>query len=562
MWRSIDRVHRGRAARALSTAAESSYALRSTTFIPTTKEVPADAAIPSHQLLVRAGMIRKTSNGIYMMLPLAGRVLAKLEAIIDKHMAAIGCSKLSMPCLLTADLWKETGRWESSGPELFRVHDRRDVAHCLGPTHEEVFTSLVASTVSSPKQLPLRLYQIGRKYRDEIRPRFGLLRAKEFVMKDAYTFDLDRAGAETTYHLMVDAYHKILHALRLPIAQVEADTGNIGGSLSHEFHVLSGFGEDALLSCSECNYAANVEKARGVLMSPPAPLQATTPVASLADVVQAPAGYVPTLYLAENKTQLVVVLTPEGREVNPLALKGHIADVDNLVAVAKGHVDCALELPSPRVFVDAGVAPSAALAAFLNSAGAVHGEFRLAREHDGCPCCSGSLVEKRGIEVGHVFYLGDKYSKVLGAKYLDANGKAQTMDMGCYGMGVTRLMAAAVESLHDAHGIVWPDAIAPYKAVVVGLGKEADPTAAAAKDIAASLARVLPDDVMLDDRWAERPGVKLTEAELVGYTWRVVVGKRFASEGLVEVLHRPSMTVSHVPPSELEAIVTGCTPKP
>ncbi|KDO21460.1 prolyl-tRNA synthetase [Saprolegnia parasitica CBS 223.65] len=516
MWRSVHRLHGLTSARSLSTAP--ALALRSATFIPTTKEVPADAAIPSHQLLVRAGFIRKTSNGIYMMLPLAGRSLAKLEAIIDTHMHAIKCSKLSMPCLLTADLWQETGRWESSGPELFRVTDRRDVAHCLGPTHEEVFTSLVASTVSSPKLLPLRLYQIGRKYRDEIRPRFGLLRAKEFVMKDAYTFDVDRAGAETTYHLMVDAYHKILATLQLPIAQVEADTGNIGGSLSHEFHVLSGFGEDALLSCSSCTYAANVEKARGVL--PASSISA--PIASLGDLVASTHGYVPTLYLAENKTQLVVVLTPEGRDVNPLSLKDHIDDVDGLVQVKPGHVECALSLPSPRIFVDAGVAPSGGLAAFLAGQNAVSGHFRLAKEHDGCPCCEhGKLVEKRGIEVGHVFYLGHKYSKALGATYVDTHGKAQNMDMGCYGMGVTRLMAASVESLHDKHGIVWPDAIAPYKAVVIGVGKDTESTATA---VATDLAAALPDDVMLDDRWAERPGVKLTEAELIGYTWRIVVG--------------------------------------
>ncbi|OQS06631.1 prolyl-tRNA synthetase [Thraustotheca clavata] len=537
LWRGVNRLSGATQIRLHSSLPQVNYAVRSTTFVPTTKEVPADAAIPSHQLLVRAGFIRKTSNGIYMMLPLACRTLAKLEAIIDEHMHAIGCSKLSMPCLLTADLWKETGRWESSGPELFRVNDRRDVAH-----------------FSSPKLLPLRLYQIGRKYRDEIRPRFGLLRAKEFIMKDAYSFDIDREAAEATYRLMVEAYHKILNALKLPIAQVEADTGNIGGSLSHEFHVLSDFGEDGLLSCTKCDYAANVEKASGVYAS----TSATVDGESLADIVKNSKNYTSTLYLY-NKNQLVVVLTPEYREVNPMSLKGHLDDIDQLVDVAKGHIDCSLELPSPMVFVDSAVTLDASASNVLaQSSTVIHGEFRTAKEHDGCPrCTSGALAEKRGIEVGHVFYLGNKYSKVLGAQYLDVHGKPQDMDMGCFGMGVSRLMAASVESLHDQHGIIWPDAIAPYKVVVIGLGKEQDATTSEAKNIAADLATALKDDVMLDDRWNERPGVKLTEAELIGYTWRVVVGKRFATEGVVEVLHRPTMSVSYVAPSDLKAIITA-----
>ncbi|RLO12734.1 hypothetical protein DYB28_015317, partial [Aphanomyces astaci] len=515
-----------------------SYALRSSIFIPTTREVPADAAIPSHQLLLRAGFMRKSSNGIYMMLPLALRSLAKLEAIIDTHMHAIGCSKLSMPNLLHSDLWKETGRWDSSGPELFRVHDRRDVAHCLGPTHEEVFTSLVASTVTSPKALPLRLYQIGRKFRDEIRPRFGLLRAKEFIMKDAYTFDVDRRGAEVTYNLMVQAYHAILSELDVPIVQVEADTGNIGGSLSHEFHVLSGFGEDAILSCGTCDYAANVEKARGVVGG-----GGSTPT-TLADVLAHDNDDVAVTYFqataADSTKRVLAVLSPAGRHVNVLSLKPHGVDVDTLTPLPAICGDIASR--PVQYFVDSAVSVDGL------PTDAIVGEFRQAKEHDGCPSCSnGTLVEKRGIEVGHVFYLGDKYSKILKANYVDASNKVQSMEMGCYGMGVTRLLAATVESLHDTHGIVWPQAIVPYRAVVVGLAKkEDDDVAVAAKAIAGTLATVWPDDVVLDDRWGERPGLKLTEAELIGYTWRVVVGKRFASEGLVEVLHRPTMQMNHV----------------
>ncbi|RHY34506.1 hypothetical protein DYB32_000908 [Aphanomyces invadans] len=538
----------------------SPYALRSSIFIPTTKEVPADAAIPSHQLLLRAGFMRKSSNGIYMMLPLALRSLAKLEAIIDNHMHAIGCSKLSMPNLLHNELWKETGRWESSGPELFRVHDRRDVAHCLGPTHEEVFTSLVASTVTSPKALPLRLYQIGRKFRDEIRPRFGLLRAKEFIMKDAYTFDVDREGAEVTYNLMVQAYHAILNELDVPIAQVEADTGNIGGSLSHEFHVLSGFGEDAILSCGTCDYAANVEKARGVVRDSP------TQPATFADVVDQIADSVVISYYHEalgSSTRVVAILTPAGREVNVLALKAHSVEVDNLTPCSAASIDSSLPV---QYFIDSAVAVHGAPAT------AIVGEFRQAKEHDGCPnCAEGVLAAKRGIEVGcvhhgrssrlltwcrHVFYLGDKYSKTLGANFIDSSNHSQPMVMGCYGMGVTRLLAAAVESLHDSHGIVWPQAIVPYRVVVVGFAKKADDdVAVAARAMASTLASVWPDDVVLDDRWGERPGLKLTEAELIGYTWRVVLGKRFATEGLVEVLYRPTMQVDHVPVDRVQALI-------
>ncbi|CAK4079186.1 unnamed protein product [Aphanomyces euteiches] len=539
----LRRLHSRPAALSLSARRQfASYAVRSSIFIPTTREVPADAAIPSHQLLLRAGFMRKSSNGIYMMMPLALRSLAKLEAIIDFHMHEIGCSKLSMPNLLHHDLWQATGRWDSSGPELFRVNDRRDVAHCLGPTHEEVFTSLVASTVTSPKALPLRLYQIGRKFRDEVRPRFGLLRAKEFVMKDAYTFDVDREGAEVTYGLMVKAYHAILRQLELPIGQVEADTGNIGGSLSHEFHVLSGFGEDALLSCSSCDYAANVEKARSSISMPEESF--SSPVTSLADAASHSGLHVTWFQeKLDAETRTIAVVTPAGYEVNRLALKP-FADEAKLQDIA------APEATEPSlVLVDATAA------SVVQIASSEEGDFHLARANDGCPCCQdGVLEEKRGIEVGHVFYLGQKYSKALDAKFVDAQNQTKLMEMGCYGMGITRLLAASVESLHDSHGIVWPRAIVPYQAVVIGLAKSAkDNEAVAASSIAASLSKTFPDDVVLDDRWTERPGIKLTEAELIGYTWRIVVGKRFASEGLVEVLYRPTMEVQHVPLDQLEA---------
>lgn len=597
------------------------YALRSAVWIPTEKEVPADAAIPSHQLLIRGGFIRKSGHGVFTFLPLGKRVVSKLEAIIDDEMARINGNKLDLPLMIPAELWQQSGRWQTRGPELITFADRRDALHALAPTHEESITSLVAShfnynNSAHGANASLRLYQVGKKFRDEIRPRFGLLRAREFVMKDMYSFDTSFDRALETYEDVVRAYEAILKTrLKLPIAKVEADSGNIGGNLSHEFHVVADIGEDAILSCASeaCGYAANVEKAVGVLPDH----ETTDPAAASADVnealsqiqAQLDAGDVnawkhlvtvasessglackilrerPTTTTEGQDEPLrwAIVFARADREVNELSLKSFFGgeELEEVSPAAlEGHdfksqgVDQQLS-----VFIDDSLQQdnnsSSALAQFLWSSAQKHaheklvklacGHFRMAQEGDGCPRCAHSKLEaKRGIEVGHVFYLGQKYSKPFNVTFIDHDEKnkpvKKVMEMGCFGMGVTRLIASAVEVSHDAHGIVWPAAIAPYKVIVMAIGSKSvdEPISQKAIEIAQELASgavgsaLHSSDVILDDRWRESPGSKLAESELLGYPFRVVVGKRFAKEGLVEVQARATLEKTFLPPSELQ----------
>ncbi|DAZ99308.1 TPA: hypothetical protein N0F65_005476 [Lagenidium giganteum] len=606
---SLHRVHH-----ALSTQTRtfsSAYSLRSKLWIPTEKEVPADAAIPSHQLLIRGGVIRKSGHGVFTFLPLGKRIIAKLEAVIDAEMATIHGNKLDLPLIIPSELWKQSGRWQTRGPELMTFADRREDVYALAPTHEESITSLVANHYQNTND-SLRLYQIGKKFRDEIRPRFGLLRAREFIMKDMYSFDTTYDGALATYKDVVRAYHAILQQrLKLPIAQVEADSGNIGGNLSHEFHVLAPIGEDAILACASntCGYAANVEKAHGALavrdggaltfseeqeaiaakaieLAGQAQMKVWTQLAELAATTTADAsGFqvkvfeetLPESDSADKATPRVAVVLVRGdREVNDLSLKSYF-NGEELRAVPLA--SCAhRDVGDVQVFVDSSltgdhVTSSTAVAQLLDQVVQsqqecgvqVHcGHFRSAEEGDTCPKCANATLEaKRGIEVGHVFYLGQKYSKpfnVTFTEHEDGTNVKKVMEMGCFGMGVTRLIAAAVEVSHDKHGIVWPVAIAPYKVVVMPIGSKTaeDPLSKAAIDIADQLASgSVPQldgrDVVLDDRWLERPGSKLTESELLGYPYRVVVGKRFATEGLVEVQTRATMDKAFVRPSDLPA---------
>lgn len=598
------------------------FALRSSVWAPTEKEVPADAAIPSHQLLVRGGFVRKSGHGSFAFLPLGRRVVAKLEALIDAEMREIRGNKLDLPLLIPAELWQQSGRWQTRGPELMTFADRRDAMHALAPTHEESVTSLVANHFQ-PGGVggSLRLYQIGKKFRDEIRPRFGLLRAREFVMKDMYSFDTSFAAALETYDDVVRAYETILKArLRLPIAKVEADSGNIGGNLSHEFHVVADIGEDAILSCASpaCGYAANVEKAVGTL--PEAAIAGScTAVSDTAEVERvrtqvaaedvsvwktlaalgvsstnsgsAAAPFTAKVLreresdddnAAAHEPRYAVVFARHDREVNDLSLKSFFDD-EELEIVSASALE-ALDFESLHsqkrlsIFVDdslqqhdssiwSGLLASAAKAFGANKLVQVeHGHFRVAQEGDGCPRCAHSTLQaKRGIEVGHVFYLGQKYSKPFNVTFTEADSAdprrsvKKVMEMGCYGMGVTRLIASAVEVSHDKHGIIWPVAIAPYKVIVMPIGsKNADePLSQTAVSIATdlasgSIAGLASDDVILDDRWRESPGSKLAESELLGYPFRVVVGKRFAQEGLVEVQTRATLEKVFLAPSELE----------
>ncbi|KAL3673601.1 hypothetical protein V7S43_001302 [Phytophthora oleae] len=600
-------------------------ALRSVLWAPTEKQAPSDAAVPSHQLLVRAGFVRKGGHGLFALLPLGRRVVAKLEALIDDEMYKIGGNRVDLSVLTPNELWKQSGRWQSRGPELMTLEDRRKDVLVLGPTHEESITSLVAAhfNAAGATNSSLRLYQIGRKFRDEIRPRFGLLRAREFVMKDMYSFDASYDGALQTYQDVTAAYNEILISrLKLPVKRVEADSGNIGGNLSHEFHMLADIGEDAILSCSsaECDYAANVEKAEGHL---PESMQHSDEVSTELSAIiaqlerQALAGdtqmWTTVMELQEvagsqgfsvkyvheqeegydqadveindleNRVQPRVALcfTRHDREANELAAKPFIGGDEGEVVTNQAKIADLLGKANPNAelhlllddSLKQGGQTSPAVKALCNFAETlsrqreyihlVWGHFRLAQAGDCCPRCNGEkavLEDKRGIEVGHVFYLGQKYSKPFGATYTDAKNNKHPLEMGCFGLGVSRLVAAAVEASHDDHGIAWPTEIAPYKVLVMSIGgkKREEPVSQAAWDIAGKLssgnvAGLVKDDVLLDDRWRESPGSKLAESELIGYPYRVVVGKRFTKEGLVEVQARATMEKTFLTPDELPA---------
>ncbi|KAE9103206.1 Proline--tRNA ligase [Phytophthora fragariae] len=601
-------------------------ALRSVLWAPTEKQAPSDAAVPSHQLLVRAGFVRKGGHGLFALLPLGRRVVAKLEALIDDEMLKIGGNRVDLTVLTPNELWKQSGRWQSRGPELMTLEDRREDVLVLGPTHEESITSLVAAhyNTAGAADSSLRLYQIGRKFRDEIRPRFGLLRAREFVMKDMYSFDASYDGALQTYQDVSAAYNAILVSrLKLPVKRVEADSGNIGGNLSHEFHVLADVGEDAILSCSSatCDYAANVEKAEGVLPSVCSMEQKGGVSAELGAIIAqlgeqartgdnqvwktvvalqeavGPQGFSLKLVREHEESsdfehgddednlppRMALCFTRHDREVNELAAKpfiggdeGDVIENNTKIVEMLANRDQAAELhllldDSLKHDTPALVGLRAAAESLSKQQKHTHlawGHFRLAQAGDHCSRCNGGdgavLEDKRGIEVGHVFYLGQKYSKPFGATYTDAKNNKHPLEMGCFGLGVSRLVAAAVEASHDDHGIAWPTEIAPYKVLVMSIGgkKQDDPVSQTAWQIAGQLASgevagLVRDDVLLDDRWRESPGSKLAESELIGYPYRVVVGKRFTKEGLVEVQTRATMEKTFLTPEELPAFFAG-----
>ncbi|CAI5711857.1 unnamed protein product [Hyaloperonospora brassicae] len=633
MWSTCTRRSRPlvSAKRRVSTHA-SPCALRSLLWAPTEKHAPSDAAVPSHQLLVRAGFVRKSGHGLFAVLPLGRRVMAKLEALIDEEMSEIGGNRVDMTVLTPHELWKQSGRWQSRGPELMTLDDRRDELLVLGPTHEESITSLVAAhyNAAGAADVSLRLYQIGRKFRDEMRPRFGLLRAREFVMKDMYSFDATYDSAWQTYQDVTAAYNKILISrLKLPVKRVEADSGKIGGNLSHEFHVLADVGEDAILSCSSslCDYAANVEKAEGVLpptdhamtkgCSDEISVELGAIIAQLDEQARAgdaqvwksivdlhdaagEAGFSFNLVLERTENvdpdtadsvaddsvhRMALCFLRHDRTMNELAAKPYIGGDEGDVITSKVKI---MDLLVKRLHTTdlhlllddslkhgghmSPAVKTLCAAAKILSAHEDHihlawGHFRRAQAGDCCPRCNDSaavLEDKRGIEVGHVFYLGQKYSKPFGAVYTDAKHKKHAFEMGCYGLGVSRLVAATVEASHDDYGIVWPTEIAPYKVLVMSIGgkTQSDVVSQTAWDIAGELASgttagFARDDVLLDDRWQESPGSKLAESELLGFPYRVVVGKRFAKEGLVEVQTRRTMAKTFVPRQELSAFFAG-----
>ncbi len=538
-------------------------------YIPTLKEAPSDAEVISHKLMTRAGMIRKLTAGVYTYLPFGWRAINKVAQIVREEMNRAGALELVMPTVQPGDLWKESGRWEQYGKELLRFKDRHDRECCLGPTHEEVITDLLRGEVRSYKQLPLNLYQIQTKFRDEIRPRFGLMRGREFLMKDAYSFDKDDAGAEASYHGMYEAYKRIFTRLGLRFRAVEADSGSIGGSYSHEFMVLAQTGEDVIAACKACEYAANVERAEvkftGTL-SAEAQLgieEVPTPGAHTVEEVAAfmkvaPQQIVKTLILAVDGKP-VAALVRGDRELNPLKVKNYLnattvemATPDQVREWSAAPVGFAgpVRLPVETVLADLELQAGANWVTGANKGDThyrnvnlprdakitAYADLRLITEGDHCPRCGGAIELPRGIEVGHVFKLGLKYSKALNAGFLDENGKEQLMVMGCYGIGVTRVVAACIEQNNDADGIIFPPNVAPYEALVLNLDVKSEEVRAKVEEIYNGL-QALGLDVLVDDR-EERPGVKFKDADLIGAPMQLIVGAKSLARGVVETKDR------------------------
>jgi prolyl-tRNA synthetase len=540
-------------------------------FLPTLKETPGDAEVISHQLMARAGMIRKVAAGIYDYLPLGLRVIRKVENIVREEMNRAGAIELLMPAVVPGNLWEESGRWQEYGKELLRLKDRKETNFCIGPTHEEVVTEIIRGTVSSYRQLPVNLYQIQTKFRDELRPRFGLMRGREFIMKDAYSFDVDDAGADISYEKMYQAYRRIFERCALKFRAVEADSGTIGGTSSHEFMVLADTGEDAIVSCDSCEYAANVEKAE--LNAPvgdaPAPSQslgkvATPHLKSIEDVArflkEKPSTMIKTLVFQNEHDEVVAVLLRGDRKLNEVKLCNFLG-CNHLQLADEAQVRKTTGAPtgfsgpiglSCRVLADQDVAIMSDFGLGANEenfhlTGANYGrdfqveafvDLREAVAGDDCPRCTGKLEIWRGIEVGHVFKLGTKYSETMNATVLDDQGKERTLVMGCYGIGIGRTAAAAIEQNHDGDGIIWPMPLAPFQVIVTMLNPNDESVFTAGEKLYQDL---LDEgvEVLLDDR-DERPGSKFKDADLLGIPLRVNVGARSLKEQSFELQERRS----------------------
>ena len=537
-------------------------------YAPTLKEDPAEAELASHRLLLRAGMIRREASGLYSYLPLAWRSIRKIEDIIRDEMEAIGAQEMEVPILTDGELWQQSGRWNDYGPELMRLTDRHDRSFALGPTHEETFTDLVRGELKSYRQLPVTLYQIQDKFRDERRPRFGVMRSREFIMKDLYSFDKDVEGMNESYRKMYVAYSNIFTRCGLDFRAVEADSGAIGGGHSEEFTVLAPEGESRIACCDACSYAASDEKA--ALRPIDAPDEAELPlekvatphtstIALLAEYLKIPVEKTikAVAYQTEDDTLILAFLRGD-HEVNEIKLANAVpgarelrmADEDAIRAVGgcPGFMSPIGIKEGTHIVVDETAMRMHNAVSGANEAdfhymnvnpkrdfGAVTvADIRLVEEGDACPVCEqGHLHIGRGIEAGQIFALGTKYSEAMGATFLDEAGKAQPMQMGCYGIGVGRTMAAAIEQNHDEHGIIWPRAIAPYEVVVVAVNAKVEEQLAYAEEIYEEL-RAAGVDVLLDDR-RERAGVKFNDCDLIGYPVRIAIGPKTIENGSIEV---------------------------
>ena len=560
-------------------------------FISTLKEAPADAEIVSHQLMMRAGLIKKLGAGIYNYMPMGLRVIRKVEAIVREEMNRAGAIEMSMPVIQPAELWQETGRFDAMGPELLRIKDRHGRDFVVQPTSEEVVTDVMRQDIRSYKQLPKNLYQIQTKFRDERRPRFGLMRGREFIMKDAYSFDRDQTAAKVSYHNMAQAYRRIFDRFGLTYRAVAADSGAIGGDLSEEFQVIAATGEDAIVYCPTSDYAANMEKAEALapaalrreasqtLTKTPTPGKATC--ADVAELLGIPLETtVKSLVLATDqtneagevvKTQVWLLLLRGDHNMNEIKV-GKVPGLDGSFRFASlaeidGHFGCEpgylgpLSLKKPvKLVVDREVAVMADWVCGANEADFhitgvnwsrdlpepdLIADIRNVVAGDPSPDGKGVLTIERGIEVGHVFYLGTKYSQAMNATFLGENGKPQFLEMGCYGIGITRLPAAAIEQNHDERGIIWPDAIAPFTVVICPITPERFPDVKAAADKLYGELLGAGVDVILDDR-GERPGAMFADWELIGVPHRVTIGDRGLKEGHIEYQHRRDMAASKV----------------
>jgi len=547
------------------------------------KEIPAEAEVVSHQLMLRAGLVRRVAAGLYSWLPIGLRVLRKVETIVREEMNRAGALELLMPTIQPAELWQESGRWEQFGPELLRLKDRHDRDFVYGPTHEEVITDIARRELKSYRQLPVNFYQIQLKFRDEIRPRFGVMRAREFLMKDAYSFHADAASLDEGYKLMYDAYTRIFTRLGLKFRAVLADPGAIGGTGSQEFHVLAASGEDAIAFSDGDDYAANIEKAEAVAPAGPRPAPAetmkevSTPGAKTIADLTAMLGIdgaktLKTLVVDGTDGGVVALLVRGDHELNAVKAQNlpavasplRMASAEKIIAALGSQIGYIGPVNLPcKVIADRAVVVMADFVCGANTRDA-HltgvnwgrdlpepevADLRNVVAGDPSPSGQGTLLLARGIEVGHVFKLGTKYSEALGATVLDTGGQSVPMLMGCYGIGVTRIVAAAIEQNHDERGIIWPDTIAPFQVVLVPMNYQKSERVRDASDTLYAELTAAGIDVLLDDREA-RPGVKFADAELYGIPHRIVIGERGLDAGTLEYRHRRAETNEDMPLAE------------
>ncbi|MGL5377133.1 MAG: proline--tRNA ligase [Cetobacterium sp.] len=536
-------------------------------YVKTLKETPKEAEVISHKLLLRSGMIKRLASGVYTYLPLGLKALKKVEGIVREEMNRAGSQEIFMPVLQPAELWKESGRWDAMGAEMMRIQDRHSREFALGPTHEEVITDIIRNDISSYKSLPLNLYQIQTKFRDERRPRFGLMRGREFLMKDAYSFHASKESLDDEFENMKAAYTKVFERCGLKFRAVEADSGAIGGSGSQEFHVLADSGEDEIIYCPSCDYAANVETAKSIIKSLDKAealeleLKDTPNVSKISDVVEF--LNVPTaqtvkamMYKDVVTDEVYMVLIRGDFEVNEVKLKNIIDTIDvallndaelESLGLIKGFIGpVGIDKDKIKVIADESIVGISNHTAggnkidthFVNVnygrdyEASVVADVRTVTVGEGCPKCDGKLQSARGIESGHIFKLGDKYSKALNATFLDVNGKSKVMEMGCYGIGVSRTMASSIEQNNDENGIIWPSSIAPFVVDVIPANMKAEDQVSLAEEIYSAFQKE-NIDVALDDR-DERIGFKFKDGDLIGYPFKVVAGKK-AAEGIVEL---------------------------